>query len=118
VALSTPRVLRARNAFEYRNLSTRPDSVPTASRDFRRTDRLLVRFETYGPGETRPAATARLLNRTGQPMADLPVSTPRPEVCHIDLPLASLAPGEYLIEITAKDGESTASEVIPIRVTS
>jgi VWFA-related protein len=118
VALSTPRVLRARNAFEYRGLVANPDSVPLASRDFRRTDRLLLRFETYGPGETRPPAAARLLNRTGQRMSDLPVTMPVPASCQIDLPLASLAPGEYLIEITAGEGESTAVEVVPIRVTS
>jgi VWFA-related protein len=118
VALSTPRVLRARNAFEFRSLVSNPDSVPIASRDFRRTDRLLVRFETYGPGETRPLAEARLLNRTGQRMSDLPVTMPSPDSCQIDLPLASLAPGEYLIEITARDGESSAAAVIPIRLTS
>jgi VWFA-related protein len=118
VALSTPRVFRARNAFEYRNLVANPDSVPIASRDFRRTDRLVVQFATYGPGQTSPASTARLLNRAGQPMADLPVVDARPGARQIDLPLASLATGEYLIEIVARDGDSSVTEVVPIRVSS
>jgi hypothetical protein len=118
VALSTPRVLRARNAFEYRGLVANPDSVPTASRDFRRTDRLLIRFESYGPGQTSPAVTARLLNRTGQIMAELPVVVSSGAERQIDLPLASMAPGEYLIEITAKEGEASTTEVVPIRLTS
>ena len=116
VALSTPRVLRARNALEFRGLSSSPDSVPVASRDFRRTDRLLVRFETYGPGETRPPATARLLNRAGQPMSDLPVTVSAPGSHQIDLPLAGLAPGDYILEISTKDGDGAATAVVPVRV--
>ncbi len=116
VALSTPRVFRARNALEYRSLIASADSVPSASRDFRRTDRLVVRFETYGPGDTRPPATARLLNRAGQPMSPLPLTSPAPGSHQLDLPLAGLATGDYLIEISTKDGDGAATEVIPVRV--
>ena len=39
LAFGTPRVSVARNALEFRALSKDPDAMPTADRDFRRTDR-------------------------------------------------------------------------------
>jgi hypothetical protein len=36
--------------------------------------------------------------------------------CEIDLPLAGLASGEYLVEITAKDADSEATELVPVRI--
>ena len=53
-------------------------------------------------------------------MTDLPVQDPRGDLpSHmLDLPLASLAPGEYLIELTATIGDGTAQQLIAIRVTS
>ena len=36
---------------------------------------------------------------------------------HIDLPLAALPVGEYLIEVIAKEGPEQASTLVAIRVT-
>ena len=120
VALSSPHVLRARNAFEFRQLRSDPDPIPETARVFRRTDRLLVRFRAYGPGASPIDVTARLLNRGGASMADLPLQAPAtadaPYV--LDLPLASLAPGEYLIELKAAVGDDSADQLIALRVTS
>jgi VWFA-related protein len=116
--LSTPRVMRARNAVEFRTLSTSADPAPTAGREFRRTERLLVRFAAYGPGGNVPPVTAKLLNRGGRSMSDLPVTahTGASTSHQIDLPLASLPPGEFLIEIKAKSDAGEATELIPIRI--
>lgn len=120
VMISTPRVLVARNALELRSLVSNPDAVPAVGREFRRSDRLLMRFETYGPGDTAPPPTARLLNRAGQPMSDVPVRaaavTGQPH--QIDLPLAGLAVGEYLLEIKAKSEAGEATELIAFRMVS
>ena len=91
-------------------------------REFSRTDRLLVRFQVYGPGTERPAPAARLLNRTGAPMVTLnvqPSGTPDKGYM-VDLPLAGLAAGEYLIEIAAKpQGEGAGvAQLVAFRVTS
>jgi hypothetical protein len=119
VALSTPVVLRARNAVDLRTILKDPAAVPHAGREFRRTDRLVVRFAAYGPGTGQPAATARLLNRGGQPMSDLPVApSGTPGGSQVDLPLAGLAAGEYLIEIKAKGAEAEATELVAFKVTS
>ena len=120
VALSSPHVLRARNALEFRRLRSDPDAIPETARVFRRTDRLLVRFRVYGPGASTIDVTARLLNRGGASMADLPLQAPATEDAPyvLDLPLASLAPGEYLIELKAAVGDDSADQLIALRVTS
>lgn len=114
--MGTPRVYVARNVREFRAISQDPAATPVAGREFLRTDRLLVRIDAFGPG---PALSSRLLNRQGQPMADLPVTRRDPAgPSVIDLPLANLAPGEYLIEITARaEGQSPATELVPFKVT-
>jgi len=120
VSLSSPHVLRARNALEFRRLRSDPDAIPETARVFRRTDRLLVRFRVYGPGASQIDVTARLLNRGGASMADLPLQAPTTEDAPyvLDLPLASLAPGEYLIELKAAVGDDSADQLIALRVTS
>jgi len=118
--LSTPDVLRAANNREFKLLAADPASVPTANREFRRTERLLVRFEVYAPGTGSPEVTGRLLNRAGTPMTDVTVKPPAAPAStyEIDLPLAGLAPGEYLLEIAAKTGEGEVSELVPLRIVS
>jgi VWFA-related protein len=111
--ISTPRVFRTRNAREFQMASRDADAVPSAAREFSRTDRLLVRFDVYGTD----APTAALLNRSGKKMADLPVAAaPTGGTHQIDLGLGSIAPGEYLIEISVAGRAS--QELVPVRVTS
>ena len=120
VALSTPAVFRTANAREFQALMASAAPVPTPAREFRRTERLVVRFEAYAPGNTLPAVSARVLNRMGKGMADLPVKGPQsPAVFYqLDLPLAGFAAGEYLIEVKAGGPAGEAVELVPIRITS
>ena len=112
-AISTPRVHRARTARDFQAIAADPAAVPAVVREFSRTERLLIRFEVYG----NTAATAVLMNRNGQKMADIPVTASGAGGAHqIDLSLAPIAAGEYLVEITAKGATSEAKELIPLRV--
>jgi hypothetical protein len=98
-------------------LKKQPDAPPTSDREFSRTERLLVRAEAYAPGGTRPDVTARLLNRAGDGMADLPVQGSPAGYVEVELPLSALAAGEYLIELVAKNpAGSTAQELIAFKV--
>ena len=101
--LSTPKVWFARNAREFTALTTGLPPAPTAIREFRRTDRLLVRLDAYAPADAPTTVTAQLLNQQGTKMIDVPVTAPADggQTHSIDFPLASLAPGQYLLEITA-----------------
>ncbi len=116
--LGTPEVFRARTPRDYQLLKADPDAVPMASREFSRTDRVLIRVPAYAPGDTAPTLTARLLNRGGQTMMDLPVvaSTASTSRQQIELPLAGLAPGEYIVEVTASGEGGDAKQLVGFRV--
>ena len=117
MSFGTPRVYRARTLPELQALKSNPDALPTSDREFSRGDRLFIRADAYAPGGVNPPVTARLLNRGGQPMADLPVQQRPGQPSEIELPLSALAAGEYLIELNAKsEGGSTAQELIAFRV--
>jgi Ca-activated chloride channel family protein len=118
VAIGTPEFLRARNAREFRTLDNDPEAVPVSSRQFSRTERLLVRFAAYAPDGQQPSVSARLLNRAGQPMRTLEVR-PAPDGEHeIDLLLASLAMGDYQLELAAASPAGKTTELLAFRVTS
>ena len=120
VTLTPPEVLRARTAIEFRQLAADPHPMPVAEREFRRTERLLVRFTAVAPGEARPETSARLLNRAGQPMTDLP-STPvsgQERRFQVDLPLAGLPAGDYVLELKGAAGGAEAKQFVGFRVGS
>ena len=120
VSLGTPRLYRARTLPELRSITSDPNAVPAAGREFARTDRVLVRFSAYAPGTEMPGATAVLLNRAGAKMSDLPVTPSTiPGTTHeITLGLSTVPAGEYLVEITAKSAAGETKALIPLRVTS
>jgi VWFA-related protein len=117
VSLGTPRVYRARTPREAASIRTNPDAPPTSDREFSRTERVVVLVDAYAPGGTTPEVTARLLNRSGQKMADLPVQV-NGSTAQLELPLAPLAAGEYLIELNAKTPAGTAQDTFAFRVGS
>jgi VWFA-related protein len=116
-AISTPRVFRARTAREYQTLVADAAAVPIAVREFSRTERLLIRFDAYAAGGEQAQPTAVLLNRAGQKMSDIPVAPAQAGGSHqINLSLASIPAGEYLVEVSVKTATGEAKELIPLRV--
>jgi VWFA-related protein len=117
--LPTPRLHVARSGREYQTLIKDMAAVPTANREFRRTDRLILRATPIAPGGTTVTVASRLLNRQGQKMVDLPVTAATAAAAPyvVDLPLSSLAPGEYLLEVSATaPGQQPRTELIAFRV--
>jgi VWFA-related protein len=121
VAIATPELFRARTVREFQQLKADPQARPTAAREFSRAERLFLRIFAYGSGASAPALTARLLNRTGQSMVELPV-TPAGNgdgAAHdIDLALSALPPGEYVVEVTAAGPAAPVKELVGFRITS
>lgn len=117
LTLSTPEVFRGRTLPEWQALAVDAKAMPVVEREFRRTDRLLVRVGAQSAAGT-PTLTARMLNRDGGEMSVLPV-TPAGfgGLSQIDIPLSPLPPGDFLIEVTAKDGGEQASTYVAFRVT-
>jgi VWFA-related protein len=120
VIFSTPKVWFARNAREFTQLASATPPAPTAVREFRRTDRLLIRLDAYAPASAPTKVTAQLLNQQGGKMTDIPVTAPTEgQTYSIDMPLASFAPGQYLLEITGtSEGLKPVSELIAFRLGS
>jgi VWFA-related protein len=118
-AISTPRVWRARTLREFQTLAADAAATPIAARDFSRTERLLIRFDAYAAGSEQAQPTAILLNRAGTKMADVPVAPGQAGGTHqINLSLASIPAGEYLLEITVTSASGEAKELVPFRVGS
>jgi VWFA-related protein len=116
VALGTARIYRGRTARDIQVIRADAAAPPAAERTFSRTERLLVRVESYGPGGTSPAVTGKLLNRAGAAMADLTFQPVANGAFETELALSSLAAGEYLIEMNAKSESGTAQDTIAFRV--
>jgi hypothetical protein len=118
VSIGTPEFLRARNALELRALHDNPEAVPVSSREFSRSERLLVRVPSYAPGGGQPSMTARLLNFAGQPMRTLDTRISAGGIHEIEITLAGLASGEYLLELAAKSEAGQVTERVRFRVTT
>jgi hypothetical protein len=114
-----PQLFRTSNAREFRQISRDPAAAPVPAREFRRTERLLLRVPTYSPSDGTIAVSARILSRSGQALREL--EPMKAIVVHgivqFDVPLSWLAPADYVIELNAKNTAGAAREVIRFRVT-
>ena len=109
----------AGTAAEAQTILKDPNAVPVVGREFRRTERLIVRTQAYGPGTEVPAVTAKLLNRVGTAMQDLPVTLDQATgLAQVDLPLSAVAPGEYLLDLRATGQGGQAKQLVAFKVVS
>jgi VWFA-related protein len=117
--LGTPAILRARTLPELNRIKADPDAIPTAAREFSRTDRIVVRVPTYGATGAASGLKVHILNRAGTAMSELQsVAAPKPGEQQIDLAIAALPPGEYVLEIKTGDQDGDAKELVGFRITS
>jgi hypothetical protein len=90
---------------------------PVADLQYRRTERVHIEWAMSGDLDQR---SARLLGRTGQPIA-IPVAVTEREVegrraVAVELNLAPLSAGDYLIELTVGRGATTEVRLVAFRV--
>jgi len=116
--VTNPFVYRGRTARDIAQVRAAAAPLATPGRSFARAERMLLRFDAYGPGGVLPAVTARLLNQNGDALAALPAPAHTTgNTFEIDLALGPFPPGSYLIEITATAPDSTVKRVVAFRVT-
>jgi hypothetical protein len=88
-----------------------------AGREFERTDRVLIRFIASGGSREDAAVTATLLSRTGTALTRL---DPRRDLVEgsylLELPLTSIAPGEFIVSIEATRGDERAESLVGFRI--
>jgi VWFA-related protein len=116
--ISSPSVLRAQNAREFRTLDRGPSAAPFAGREFLRTDRLVVRFGVHGTAAAASQVTAKIVSQWGKDLSELPLTRLSPDAgdYELDLPLTSVARGDFLLSFTAQAGPEATRAFVPIRV--
>ena len=115
LSVRAPVVWRIRQPIELK-AALAGDLPPHHGREFARSDRLLVTVPVEGDGAAAAEVTIGLIDRRGKRLTDLPF-TRTPEGARIDLPLKSIARGEYLVAIEATAGEVKAAAYVPLRIT-
>jgi VWFA-related protein len=118
LSIASPVVFRGRTPLELRAIQAEPDPQPFAGRQFERTDRIIVRFAVAGASAADATVTANLLSRRGAQLATLPLKTVPERGYEIDLPVGSIARGEYVIAIEASRGADQAKALVSFRVGS
>ena len=116
-APGTERLTMGQPAYFRRSGSASAEDVPTADRRYRRTERAVVRVSASLAPD---AVSAELLDRSGKPLA-LPVAATIVDRDFVrwaraELALAPLAPGDYVIRVTAKRGAEQVLTLAPFRI--
>jgi VWFA-related protein len=101
-ALSEPAIYRARTQRDMQAVLIDPNAMPTATREFSRTERLVLRFNAYLPGASSTTPTVELLNRDGKKISDVPAkpfAAAGTGAFQAELPLAAFPAGDFLIAV-------------------
>lgn len=117
--VTPPEVYRAQNIRELNLIRQSATAIPTTTREFSRSEQLLLRFHAYGPGDTPPKITMRLLNSLGEVMSTFPDAVRKPDGAY-DVPfsLGGLVTGSYLIEIEAATSDLKSRVLVGLRIAS
>lgn len=115
VALGTPEVLRARTARELRPLLGGGAGVTAVAREFSRADHLVIRVPIIGEASE---LRATLTSGFGASLRELSVTrlASDPQVGQLDVALAGLATGSYVIRLNATSGDGHASDRVAFTV--
>jgi VWFA-related protein len=109
-------LIATQSAREFREVAADANAAPDPSRQFRRTERLVIRVPAYVSGAP-VHVTGRLLNRLAQPMRDLEPLPDAAGIAQFDLPLATLAPGDYFLLFSIPGPGSPVDQRVSFRIT-
>jgi VWFA-related protein len=109
-------LISTQSAREFRDVAADANAAPDPSRQFRRTDRLIIRVPAYASGGP-VRVTGRLLNRLAQPMRDLEALPDAGGITQFDLPLATLAPGDYYLLFSVPGPSGPVDQRVGFRIT-
>lgn len=115
LAVLEPTVWLIKTPADLKAVQSGTPPPPHAGREFVRTDRIVLRIPVTGEDAPDAALTIGLIDRRGKRLTDLPF-TRSADGWMLDLPLQSIARGEYLLAIEAAAGENRSKAYVPIRV--
>jgi len=118
--ITAPAMYRGRTPFDIATIRKAASPVPSATRLFSRSERLLVRFDVYGPDGQPLQVTMRVLTRAGVVLNDLPAPTLLSgHTFEADINLMNFnPPGDFILEVTAIAGTEKVVRLVGIRVKS
>lgn len=106
LAIGTPAFVRARTTAGFQALRKGGDGTPSPDQAFRTTDLVVVRA-AVAAADTPVTVTAEVLTRQGKPLATWPAAAIAGQH-QVELPVRSLALGEYVLRFTATRGDESA----------
>ena len=115
LAVMPPDVWLVRKPADLKAVQSGTPPPPETAREFARSDRIVMKIVLEGEGVPAAALSIGLIDRRGKRLTDLPF-TGVANGWLLDLPLQSIARGDYLIEIAATAGETRSTAYVPIRV--
>ena len=117
--LAEPKVWSVRRPAELQAVQGDNPPAPVTVREFTRMERLILRVDVGGELAASARLTANLVGKGGSQLLAIPVSRVSPDATHwrVDLPLMSIARGDYVIAIEASQGSARATAFVPVRVT-
>jgi VWFA-related protein len=118
LGVTLPRLWRVQRPGELAAVMSAAPPAPFTGRVFTRNDRLVIRFAMSGPLAAQAAVSVALLDRRGKRLTGLPFAAEPGHAAEwvIDLPLTSIARGDYAVEIAGVQGELKAAAYLPLRV--
>jgi hypothetical protein len=112
VVIGTPQVWKARDA--KGSADNDPHALAVVARDFRQTERLLIRLPVYPAGLR---VTAQLTTERGELVRQPPVGIgSSPSELYLDFPLAGLPDGGYRLEFLGSAEGVSARESLAFRI--
>jgi VWFA-related protein len=112
----TTGVWRVQRPADLKAALSEAPSARHEGRAFTSGDRLIIRFRVDGTAAGAATVAAGLVDRRGKRLTDLPLRAEQ-AAWLIDLPLTSIARGDYLIGVEAASGVQRSTAYVPIRVT-
>jgi VWFA-related protein len=108
LAVATPAFHRARTTAAFQALKRGEAGPPSPDREFRQTDMIVVRTGVAGASAPTTKLVAEVLTREGKLLAALPAQASAGH-SQIELPVRSLALGEYVLRFTVAEGDQSAT---------
>jgi len=110
LGMSTPRFIKGRISRDV----LRPDARPTATREFRRDEQVVIRIHAWAATGPALHITAQLLSDHGELLIEIPANAVEGAdgVFNITLPISSLGLGRYVAEITATDSAGATTKTL------
>ena len=115
LSVAAPALWVVRTPADLKRIHSDPPPAAYPGREFSRNERILMRFAVEGQLASAASVSVGLIDRRGKRLTDLPF-TRTADGWLLDLPLQSIARGEYLIGVDAKAEGQHSTAYVPIRI--